>query len=208
MDHGGATASRCSCSLSGVVLGAQKAIYESEPKVVTATIEAVDKDSRVVTLKTEAGSRMHVTAPPEMEGFNSLKVGDIVTAKYFEAVVVRLARPDSPAPSGTPTTSVRRKDDVPGSETMRERTVRAKVTAVDPKAPSLSVRRADGVERAMAVGDADTAEGAEGGRRDRRHVLRIPPGQRGATEEVRQKAQGRGQGTKAEGTRKGRTRTT
>lgn len=136
-------------------LTGQKAIYESEPKVVTATIEALDRDTRVVTLKTEAGSRIHVTAPKEMEGFNRIKLGDIVTAKYFEALVVRLARPGSPAPTGTPTTSVRRKDDVPGSETMRERTVRVKVTAVDPKAPSLSVRGEDGVERAMAVGDAE-----------------------------------------------------
>ena len=82
--------------VAGTGLVAQKAIYESEPKVVTATIEAVDKASRVVTLKTAAGSRLHVTAPPEMEGFNTLKVGDIVSARYFEAIAVRLARPGSP----------------------------------------------------------------------------------------------------------------
>ena len=138
---------------AGTGLLAQKAIYESEPKVVTATIEAVDKASRVVTLKTAAGSRLHVTAPPEMEGFNSLKVGDIVSARYFEAIAVRLARPGSPAPSGTPTTTVRRKDDKPGSEMMRERTIRAKITSVDAAAPSLMVRTSDGVERAMAVTD-------------------------------------------------------
>jgi Cu/Ag efflux protein CusF len=132
---------------------AQKAIYESEAKVVTATIEAIDKASRVVTLKTEAGSRLHVTAPPEMEGFNRLKVGDLVSARYFEAIAVRLARPGSPPPTGTPTTSIRRKDDVPGSETMRERTIRATITSVDAAAPSLMVRTSDGVERAMAVTD-------------------------------------------------------
>jgi Cu/Ag efflux protein CusF len=133
---------------------AQPAIYESEPKVVTATIEAIDKASRVVTLKTEAGSRLHVTAPPEMEGFNRLKAGDIVSAKYYEAIAVRLARPGSPGPSGTPTTIVRRQDDKPGSETMRERTFRAKITRIDQAPPSLMVRGEDGVERAMAVTDA------------------------------------------------------
>lgn len=147
----------------GPGLGAQKAIYESEPKVVTATIEAVDTASRVVTLKTEAGSRLHVTAPPEMEGFNRLKVGDIVSAKYFEAIAVRLARPGSPPPSGAPTTTVRRKDDTPGSETMRERTVRATITSVDAAAPSLMVRTADGVERAMAVTDRDQLQPLKAG---------------------------------------------
>lgn len=135
-------------------LAAQKAIFESEPKVVTATIAAIDRDSRIVTLETSAGTRLHVTAPPEMEGFTQLNVGDLVSATYFEAIAVRLARPGSPAPSGTPTTTVRRKDDVPGSEIMRERTVRATVTAVNAAAPSLMVRTADGVERAMAVTDA------------------------------------------------------
>lgn len=134
---------------------AQKPIYESEPKVVTATIEAVDKATRLVTLTTEAGTRLHVTAPPEMEGFNRLRVGDIVTATYFEAVAVRLARPGSPAPSRAPTTTIRRKDDVPGSQTMSERTERVTVTATNPAAPSLMMRGADGLERAMAVTDAE-----------------------------------------------------
>jgi len=141
--------------VAGLAPNAQKAIYESEPKVVTATIDAIDKDSRVVTLKTTAGTRLHVTAPAEMEGFNRLRVGDIVSAKYYEAIAVRVARPGSPAPSGAPTTTVRRKDDVPGSHTMSERTIRATITAVDAAASSLMVRTADGVERAMAVTDKE-----------------------------------------------------
>jgi Cu/Ag efflux protein CusF len=139
---------------AGVVLAAQKPIYESEAKTVTATIEAVDKASRVVTLKTEAGTRLHVTAPQEMEGFNSLRVGDLVSARYFEAVVVRVARPGSPAPSSEPATRVTRKDRVPGSETFTERTLRATITAVGTDTPSLTLKAADGSEHTMAVTDA------------------------------------------------------
>lgn len=141
--------------VTGDPLGAaQKAIYESEPKTVTATIEAIETSSRVVTLKTSAGNRLHVTAPEEMDGFTRLKLGDVVTATYFEAVVVRLVRPGSAAPSGTPTTMVRRKDDAPGSETRSERTVRATVTAVDVSGSSLTLRTAEGTERTMTVTDA------------------------------------------------------
>ena len=128
-------------------------IYESAPKTVTATIEAIDKTSRVVTLKTDAGNRLHVTAPDDMEGFNRLRVGDVVAARYFEAVAVRLARPGSPAPSGVPTTIVKRKDDTPGSQTMSERTFRATVVALDAAAPSLTVKGAEGTERTMKVTD-------------------------------------------------------
>lgn len=133
---------------------AQKPIYESEPRTVTATIQAVDKASRVVTLATEAGTRLHVTAPPEMEGFNSLRVGDLVSARYFEAIVVRLARPGTPAPSGEPVTRITRKDRAPGSEAFSERTVRATVTAVSTDTQSLTLKGEDGVERTMEVTDA------------------------------------------------------
>jgi hypothetical protein len=142
--------------LALVVLGglaAAQTIYESAPTTVTATIDAIDKTSRVVTLKTTAGSRLHVTAPDEMEGFDRLRVGDVVTAKYFEAVAVRVARRGAPAPSGVPTTVVRRKDDAPGSKTMSERTVRATVVAVDAAVPSLTVSSAEGTERVMKVTD-------------------------------------------------------
>ena len=140
--------------MTSVVIMAQKPIYESEAKTVTATIEAVDKASRVVTLKTEAGSRLHVTAPQEMEGFNSLRVGDLVSARYFEAIAVRTARPGSPAPSPDPAIRVTRKDRVPGSETFVERTVRATITAFDMGKPSLKVKTADGQEHTMEVTDA------------------------------------------------------
>ena len=72
---------------------AQKPIYESAPKTVTATIEAMDKSEPRRHAQDEAGSRLHVTAPDEMEGFTGLRVGDVVSAKYFEAVAVRVARP-------------------------------------------------------------------------------------------------------------------
>jgi hypothetical protein len=139
--------------MAGIGLVAQKPIYESQPRTVNATIEAVDKATRVVTLKTEAGTRLQVTAPNEMEGFNSLRVGDLVSARYFEAVVVRLARPGSPAPSSEPTTRITRKDRAPGSEAMSERTVRATVTAVGTDQPSLTVKTADGLDHTMGVSD-------------------------------------------------------
>lgn len=142
------------CLAGAAALAAQKPIYESQPRTVTATIEAVDKASRVVTLKTEAGTRLHVTAPPEMEGFNSLRVGDLVSARYFEAIVVRLARPGTPAPSGEPVTRITRKDRAPGSEAFSERTVRATVSAVSTDKPALTLKGEDGAERTMEVTDA------------------------------------------------------
>jgi hypothetical protein len=138
-------------------------IYESEPVTSTATIDAIDKANRVVTLELSTGALVDVTAPPEMEGFNSLKVGDQVSATYFEAIVVQLRKPGDPAPSGTPTTIVRRKDRQPGSETTRQRTVRVTVDAVDPKTPSLTVKTAEGRVRTLKVTNAALLQNIKAG---------------------------------------------
>ena len=119
---------------------AGQAMYESKPVTVTATIEAIDKAERMVTLKMSDGRTEQVKAPDEMEGFNRLKVGDQVSATYLEALVVRLAKPGDPAPSGAPTTITTRKDRTPGSQTRRDRTLRVTIEAIDAAAPSLRVK--------------------------------------------------------------------
>jgi hypothetical protein len=133
---------------------AAQAVYESTPTTLTATIVLIEKGSRIITLKTSAGNWLHVTAPDEMEGFNTLKVGDVVTATYFKAVAVRLSKPGDPSPPAAPTTVVTRKDGTPGSRTRREVTIRATVVAIDPAATSLDVKTADGEVRALQVTDA------------------------------------------------------
>ena len=133
------------------ILTAAQAVYESTPKTMTATIAVIEKDSRVVTLKTTAGSWLHVRAPDEMEGFNTLKVGDQVTASYFEAVAVNVRKPGDPEPPGEPTTVVQRKERAPGSETRRQQTFRFTVRSVDSKTPSLTVSDPQGHIVTLAV---------------------------------------------------------
>ena len=48
----------------------------------TATMEAIDKANRTVTLKGSAGDGQ-IKAPEQMEGFNNLRVGDQVTGNLF-----------------------------------------------------------------------------------------------------------------------------
>src|SRR5262245_42377754 len=85
---------------------AQQPVYQSKPVTQTATIEAIDKASRSVTLKTSGGISVDIKAPDEMQGFDTLKVGDQVSATYYEAMAVRVRKPGDPAPPAEPTTVV------------------------------------------------------------------------------------------------------
>ena len=143
-------------SMFAAALGAQQPAYQSKPVTATATIEAIDQANRVLTLKGVGGNSVDVNAPEQMEGFNSLRVGDEVTATYYDSVVLFVRKPGESAPpsTGEAATTVRRTQLTPGSETRRERTFTVTVDAVDPKAPSMRVKGPQGRVLTMPVSDA------------------------------------------------------
>ena len=126
------------------VTPAQQTIAESKPVTISATIEAIDKDTRMVTLKGPKGNSVPVKAPADMQGFNTLKVGDVVSATYFESLAVRIRKPGDPAPATTASTTTQRKELTPGSETRREQTVSVTVEAIDAATPSITVKGPQG----------------------------------------------------------------
>jgi hypothetical protein len=136
------------------LLAIAEQVTESTPVTVTATIEAIDKATRVVTLKGPAGNSVEIKAPAEMEGFNSLKVGDLVSATYHQAVAVSVRKPGAPATSSEPIVTTQRKDRTPGSETRSQQTFTVTITAIDPKASSVTVKDPRGRLVTLAVRDA------------------------------------------------------
>ena len=50
---------------------------------ITATVQAVDKATRAVTLKGPEGNVRTITAGPEVKNFDQIKVGDQVAVRYL-----------------------------------------------------------------------------------------------------------------------------
>jgi len=79
---------------------AQTVVMKSEPGKasvehivdVTATVVAIDRTTRDVTLKGPKGNRLVVTAGPEVKNFDQINVGDKVHARYVEALVLELKK--------------------------------------------------------------------------------------------------------------------
>ena len=156
---------------------AQAPVAQSKPKTITATIEAIDQANRVVTLKGPKGNSVDVTAPDQMEGFKNLKVGDQVTATYFNALAVRIRKPGDPAPTAAPSTTTTRKEGTPGSETRREQTFTVTVESVDAAAPSVTVKGPEGRVVTLAVSDPKTLDNVKAGDTVDVTLLRVAPGQ-------------------------------
>jgi hypothetical protein len=142
---------------------AQTPVPESRPVTVTARIEAIDRENRIVRLRRTGGDSVDVEVPAQMEGFRTLKVGDVVTATYHEAIAVSVRKPGDPDPSRAPNTITQRKEGTPGSETQRWQTFAVTVTAIDAAAPSITVKGPKGRVVTMAVRDPKQLEGVKVG---------------------------------------------
>src|SRR5207244_178156 len=59
---------------------------------LTATITAIDKATRDVTLKGPQGNEETVTAGPDVKNFDKMKVGDQVNVEYIEALTLELKK--------------------------------------------------------------------------------------------------------------------
>jgi hypothetical protein len=108
---------------------------------VSGTVEAIDHTSRVLTLKADGdGEFVTVDVPAEAKRFPEIKVGDKVTARYFDNVTVRLKKPgeaavDTESAALTPGSGVK-----PGGTVAAQRTMTAVVEAIDPKVPSITFK--------------------------------------------------------------------
>ncbi len=127
--------------------------FTGEAEIVTATIEAIDQSTRAVTLKESDGTYTVVTAGPDMKRFNELKVGDKVTARYYENIVIRLKAPgEKDVDTGTIGTT-RGTGERPAATVAGQRTITATITQVDEKSPSITFTGPNGWSYSSRVED-------------------------------------------------------
>ena len=59
---------------------------------VSATITAIHKKKRKVTLKLPSGKKVTTKVDKSVKGFDSLKVGDVIHARYTEAIAISVEK--------------------------------------------------------------------------------------------------------------------
>ncbi len=60
---------------------------------ISATVEAIDRAKRTVTLKGPDGKLVTTKVDPSVRAFDTLKVGDSIHARFTEAVAISVERP-------------------------------------------------------------------------------------------------------------------
>jgi hypothetical protein len=107
-----------------------------DSKVATVTVEAVEPTNREVTVKKADGTYERIYVPEAIKRFDTLKVGDRITARYYETIVLRMTAPGQ-KDVDTATSGIVRTEGRPSGTASRQQTITATITAIDPRAPSI-----------------------------------------------------------------------
>ena len=101
-----ATALACWATAS---VHAQSKEIPGEHRTINATVETVDTAARRIVLRTQSGELRTVRVPDQATRLSEIKPGDVVTATYYDNIVLRMkptstrGRPGSPgAPARGP----------------------------------------------------------------------------------------------------------
>ena len=136
-------------------LAAQTKTVTGEQATITASVEAVDHGNRTVTLKGPKGNYVTIDVPASVTRFDAIKVGDKLTATYYENLVLSVQRPgEKPKDSGsaaiTPSSSTK-----PGDTASKQRTITAEITAIDMNVPSIAFKGPNGWGYSSKVQDKE-----------------------------------------------------
>lgn len=125
-------------SAAVIALAAQTKEVPGEMVTVTAKVAAVELKARTLTLEQPDGTYDTIVVPESYTRFPGIKVGDTVTARYYDNVVFRKLNPgEKPADSASggivPAPGSR-----PAGTASVQRTITTKITAIDQKIPSIT----------------------------------------------------------------------
>jgi len=117
---------------------------------ISASVEAIDKAKRTVTLKGPEGRSETITAGPEVKNFDQIKVGDMVVVRYIEALSLELKKGAKQPVARTETAAAgsAKPGAMPAAGGARQVTVVADVTAVDPAKQVVTLK---GPERTVSI---------------------------------------------------------
>ena len=120
-------------------------VVREREAVMTATVVAVDLQNRYVTLKGPDGELRDIKVGEEAVNLPQVKVGDLVTVKFYESIAVEVIKPGTVMGAGEKTAIVRAKPgEMPGGMAARQVSVTAIIMAIDKQKSAMTLKGPEG----------------------------------------------------------------
>ena len=131
------------------------AVEKTTVAKMTATVEKIDYEKRLVTLKGPKGNVATIKAGDEVKNLAQVKVGDKVVAEYYESLVVEVLKAGEATPGAQAGSAVARAKtgEKPAGVAANTITVTATIDKIDKKAQTVTLKGPEGNKETIKVKD-------------------------------------------------------
>lgn len=138
---------------------------ESRTETATAVVQAVDLQTRRVTLMGEDGRAFSFVAGEEVRNLPQVQVGDTVKVTYTESLAIEVKRADGSVPSVSDKAEASRAEpgQKPGGTLSNAVTVSAVIVAIDRASNRVTLKGPEGNIRVLQVKDPKHLENVQVG---------------------------------------------
>jgi Cu/Ag efflux protein CusF len=118
----------------------------SELITLTATVEAIDLEKRLVTLKGPEGKTVTLKVDEQARNLAQVKVGDEVQAEYLQSVALYAQKPDGSLPAAAEIAAIERAPagEKPGMAAIDSRMITATVESIDLEKRTVALKGPEG----------------------------------------------------------------
>lgn len=146
--------------------GKKPSVKKEKTTHVTATVEAVDLDKRIITVKGSEGNIVDIVAGEQVKNLAQVKVGDTVEVTYYESVAAKVYKAGE-APQGAAATVATERLAKPGEKPSgivgSQVTITATVESISPAKTSVTLKMADGKFKVVKIKDKKNLENVKAG---------------------------------------------
>jgi len=141
------------------------AVKKEQTTTVTATVQALDLEKRIVTLKGPKGNIFDLKVGPQAKNLKQIQVGDEVVITYYESVAYRLLKPgEAPVPTTeTEVVDTAKKGAKPAGVVGVQTTLTATIEALDMKERTATLKGPDGKTVTIKAQDPKNLEAVKVG---------------------------------------------
>ena len=140
-------------------------IYASQSAQMNAVVEAINMETREVTLRGPQGNAVSMVVGEEARNLDQVEVGDIVSAEYVRSLSIEVLPGDGTEPGAGGLTAAARaeKGEMPAGVVMDTQVVTATVEAIDMEANTFKLKFPDGAVEQFTARDPKNLALAEVG---------------------------------------------
>lgn len=137
----------------------------SQSRTVSAVVEAIDHETRIVTVRKANGEELTFTASEEARNLGQVSVGDVLIAEYVESIDIQVLANDGMEPDSAAASAVARTKEgqMPGMAAMEQTVITATVEDINIEANTFKLKGPDGAVNEYTARNPDNLKRSQVG---------------------------------------------